>query len=97
MIKKLLLFTVFLAFTGYSFCSPPDSLASRKQAIVIDRLTSAINFDGIPDEDAWKEMKPLKMTMHSPVFGKEPTEATDVRITYDDKNLYIGAWVYFRD
>jgi len=37
------------------------------------------------------------MTMHSPVFGKDPTEATDVRIAYDDNYLYVGAWLYYKD
>ncbi|HNY15494.1 MAG TPA: DUF5916 domain-containing protein, partial [Bacteroidales bacterium] len=95
--RRLLLFTVFLALTGYSLNSQSDSLASRKQALIIDRLSSSINFDGIPDEDAWKGIPPVRMTMHSPVFGKEPTETSDVRITYDDKYLYAGAWVCFRD
>ena len=35
--------------------------------------------------------------MHSPVFGREPTENTDVRIAYDDKFLYAGARLYYRD
>jgi hypothetical protein len=39
----------------------------------------------------------MKMIMHSPVFGKEPSENTDVRIAYDDKNLYVGAWLCYED
>ena len=65
--RRLLLFTVFLALTGNSLYSQSDSLASRKQAIIIDRLSSSINFDGIPDEEAWKGIHPVRMTMYSPV------------------------------
>jgi hypothetical protein len=37
------------------------------------------------------------MTMYQPVFGKEPTEETDVRIGYDDNYLYVGGRMYFKD
>ena len=37
------------------------------------------------------------MTMHSPVFGKQPTEKSDIRIVYDEKFIYIGAWLYYDD
>ncbi len=35
--------------------------------------------------------------MHAPVFGKEPSEKTDVRIAYDDKYMYAGAILYYKD
>jgi hypothetical protein len=75
----------------------PDSTSSDKQAVIINRLTQSINFDGVPNEEAWIPVTPLKMTMHSPVFGKEPTEKTDVRIAYDDRYLYVGAILYYQN
>jgi hypothetical protein len=65
--------------------------------MIINRLTQPVNFDGIPDEEAWKTILPLKMTMYQPVFGKVPTEETDVRIGYDDQYLYVGGRMYFKD
>ena len=50
-----------------------------KNALLIDRLTLPVIFDGIPDEEAWKVIEPLNFIMHSPVFGKDPTEKTDTR------------------
>jgi hypothetical protein len=79
-----------------SYCQT-DSSAIRTNAILINKLNSEIKFDGIPDEEAWSTVSFMKMIMHSPVFGKEPTENTDVRIAYDDNNLYVGAWLYYKD
>jgi len=74
-----------------------DQMSSRKKPLVIERITGPIDFNGVPDEDAWKGSGPLQLTMHSPIFGKEPTEKSDIRIAYDDKYLYVGAWVYYAD
>jgi hypothetical protein len=68
-----------------------------KNAPVIERLTLPVNFDGIPDDETWKTIKPFSLIMHSPVFGKDPTEATDVRFGYDDKYLYCAARLMYKD
>ena len=64
---------------------------------MITKFSQSIVFDGVPDEEAWKEINPVKLTMHAPVFGREPSEKTDVRIAYDDKYLYAGAKLYYKD
>ena len=69
--------------------------ASLKDALIIKRISLPLNFDGIPDEEAWKEVVPLNMIMHSPVFGKDPTEITDARIGFDDKYLYMASKQYY--
>jgi hypothetical protein len=88
---------ILLAFQNLSSYCQTDSSATPTNAILISKLNSAINFDGIPDEEAWNTINPLKMIMHSPVFGKEPTENTDVHIAYDDKYLYAGVLLYYKD
>jgi hypothetical protein len=88
----LVLFYSFSVLTGHA--EEPSGL---KDAVTISRIGKAINFDGIPDEKAWENVSPLKVVMHSPVFGKEPTEYTDVRIAYDEKYLYVGARLRYRD
>jgi len=65
--------------------------------VYISRLEGSIIFDGVPDEEAWQEIDPYPMVMHRPVFGKEPTEKTDVRVTYDERYVYIGASFYAKD
>jgi hypothetical protein len=94
--RCLLIITVILTLNTAIFCQP-DSSFSRKQAIVIERINGQIKFDGVPDEDAWNTIQPLKLIMYSPNFGKETTEETDVRIAYDNSNLYVGARIFYHD
>jgi len=92
-IRGLLLFLALsVSITGRS--GDPVSIG---EAVVISKIEKPVSFDGIPDEKAWESVIPLKMVMHSPVFGKDPTEITDARICYDDKYLYIGAHLRYKD
>jgi hypothetical protein len=68
-----------------------------QESVKIQRLTSAIEFDGIPDEAAWGDLELFPLTMHRPNFGNEPSEKNDVRIGYDDEFLWIGACLYMED
>ena len=86
-----------LFFGSVSLYSQTDSSSAGINALIIEKLNSAINFDGIPDEEAWAAVNQIKMIMHSPVFGKDPTEDTDIRIAYDEKYLYAGAWIHYKD
>ncbi|MBN2666029.1 MAG: carbohydrate binding family 9 domain-containing protein, partial [Bacteroidales bacterium] len=94
---KRILFLVIVLIPGFKLFCQQDSVLINKKPLVINELVLPLTFDGIPDEEAWNSVKPLKMTMYSPVFGKDPTEHTDVRIAYDDKYLYAGAWIYYQD
>jgi hypothetical protein len=94
---RYLVIILILVFSDFISQGQIDSSSSRKQALVINRMSSAIIFDGIPDDDAWKSVEPIKLIMFAPVFGKEPTEETDFRLAYDDKYLYAGAWLYYKD
>jgi hypothetical protein len=94
---KRILFLVIVFIPGVKLFCQQDSVLNNKKALVINELVQPLIFDGIPDEEAWNSVKPLKMIMYSPVFGKDPTEDTDVRIAYDDTYLYAGAWIYYKD
>lgn len=93
-IRTLLFLLIFFstAVSGQS-----DATRSLKQALIINRLSHPITFDGIPDEVTWQSVEPIKLIMYSPVFGKEPTEETDFRMAYDDKYLYAGIRIDFKD
>lgn len=97
LLKQSFALLILLVFQNISSYCQTDSSATRTNAILINKLNSEIKFDGIPDEEAWSTVSSMKMIMHSPVFGKEPTEKTDVRIAYDDKYLYAGAFLYYKD
>jgi hypothetical protein len=83
---------LLIIFLTPAFLPGQSEVSSNvNDAVMIRRLDHEVSFDGVPDEKAWEQLSPLKMVMHSPVYGKDPSEITDARIGYDDKYLYIGA------
>lgn len=55
------------------------------------RLTEAPSFDGLVTEALWETMEPATdFIQQEPNEGQPATERTEVRIGYDEKNLYIG-------
>ena len=54
-----------------------------------------IQLDGRIDEAAWESAIPITdFTQQEPVEGGTPSEATEIRVVYDEDNLYIGAIIY---
>ena len=92
----LLIIFIWIFDGRASWCQRGDRLDGDGR-LTIDRLTGQIDFDGIPSEDTWRTISPVNLIMHSPVFGNEPSEKSEVRITYDDNYLYIGAWLMYDD
>lgn len=93
---------IILAFSAFMLLSLPgfgqDPAASESlTTVTIKRLSGQIKFDGRPDEQAWQEISPFEMTMHAPVFGREPSERSDIRIAFDSKYLYVGASLFYED
>ncbi len=72
-------------------------LADTQAQMNITPLNGEINFDGKPDETAWQLVPEFNMIMHYPVFGNQPSELSDIRITYDKDFLWIGAILYYKD
>src|SRR5262245_39893092 len=51
-----------------------------------------LNIDGKLDDPAWQQATPhTTFTQRDPDEGKQATEATEVRVMYDDDSIYIGA------
>jgi hypothetical protein len=65
--------------------------------IKIEPLKSEIKFDGIPTEPAWKLSSEFPLTMHFPVYNNQPTENSEVYITFDDEYLWVGATLYYEN
>lgn len=70
---------------------------SAADPVNIKRVTGQITFDGKPDDQSWKEASSFKLTMHKPVFRADPSEESDIRITYDDQYLWVGASLFMKD
>ena len=81
-------------------CIASGAFAQPAGDFVIERVAAAPKIDGILDDEAWK-IAPLTITpdewvSYNPVRGdKMPAEyRTDVRITYDDRNVYVAFYCF---
>lgn len=75
----------------------PDDVAvpAAQRPLALPRLGSPVTFDGIPDDDAWQAIRALPVTMLWPTAGGTMTEATEIRVAYDDEALWASG--VFRD
>ena len=66
----------------------PDAIEYKAEAY---RTFQAIEIDGDLTESDWQNAKRLRQFVQmEPDEGKPMTEATDVRVLYDEKNIYFG-------
>ncbi len=63
----------------------------------IRKVTGKINFDGFCDEPPWDDLATIPMTMFKPNHGSQPTERSDIFVTFDDEFLYIGARLSYQN
>ncbi|WBO83196.1 DUF5916 domain-containing protein [Hymenobacter yonginensis] len=74
--------------------APPaatTTLAPKKQLQAV-RITDAIKLDGLLDEAVWQQAPvATQFIQNRPNPGPPEKHPTEVRILYDDANLYIGA------
>ncbi len=71
--------------------------AERPRAHAV-RASGPIQIDGVLDEPAWQNARVIDEFVQSkPVAGAAATERTEVRILYDDENLYLGAEMFDSD
>lgn len=68
-----------------------------EEAISVGPFTRAIEFDGMPEEEAWHDATLLPLTMHTPVFGQDPSEQSEVLLGYDDDYLYLAGRLFDAD
>ena len=84
-IRNIFLLFCLLAVNGVGFAK--DS----RPILRAHRISSAINFDGYLDEPAWQRAEPAThFKQREPENGEAATERTEIRILYDQNNLYIG-------
>ncbi|MCK4856036.1 MAG: hypothetical protein KAT31_17275, partial [Bacteroidales bacterium] len=79
---------IILFFLSATISSVSTFAVDSIPPVIIQRLQGEIVFDGMPDEPAWQQTESFPFVTHSPVFGNEPEERTEVRIMYDDKYVY---------
>jgi len=68
-----------------------------QEEIQIKPLNGALEFDGKVTEPAWKLSQQFPMKMHFPVYNNQPSEKSEVYITFDDTYLWIGAILHYEN
>jgi len=68
-----------------------------QETLTIQKIQGEFKFDGVVDDACWQNLQPLPMVMHTPVFGNQPTEKSEVMICYDNTYLYVGARLFDSD
>ncbi len=67
---------------------------SPKQVRAV-RVSSAPRIDGFLNDEQWKLAEPaIDFTQSDPDEGKPASEPTEIRVTYDDANLYFGCMFF---
>lgn len=72
-------------------------LLAAAAALLLTRLSSPITVDGVMNDEAWRTVEPLPLTMYLPVFGGQPSQRSEIRVAYDAQYVYIGGWFYDTD
>ncbi len=69
--------------------------APEEKTLTAVYIQSPIVIDGILDETEWSLAQPaVDFTQKEPREGQPATEPTEVRLLYDDENLYIGIYCF---
>ena len=76
---------------------PTSSATAPLVPLIAYRSSSAldISMDGRIEESVWQNAIPISdFTQQEPVEGGQPSERTEIRVIFDENNLYIGAIIY---
>ena len=85
----LAIFITALSFQGYS------QKKNEAFRLNIQRTTTPIIIDGVADDEAWKKTDVAKdFFMVLPMDTGKAIETSEIRMAYDDKNIYLVAIFY---
>jgi hypothetical protein len=95
--KRILLATA-LSCAPAALCAQTDPHAGHPPPVAnAVRTSSPIHVDGKLEEAAWATATPVtQFIQYDPEEGKPASEATEVRILFDDEALYVGARLHDR-
>ena len=82
--------------TAFSLGSQLDSASpDQEKTVTAIRIQQAIVIDGVLDEPQWELAEPVSdFTQQEPRMGEPASEVTEVRLLYDDQNLYVGFFCF---
>jgi hypothetical protein len=88
-LRAALLFFLWLAVGS------PFARAAEVRAV---RVKQGPKVDGLLSDPVWREASPFSgFRMVEPQPNQEPTERTEIRVLYDDTNLYLGVHCFDRE
>jgi hypothetical protein len=83
--------------TGATPAQLPQQNAGQRRILAV-RITDAIKIDGLLDEPIWSVAEAATdFRQETPTEGAPASEKTEVRVLYDDKNLYLGIRAFDAD
>ena len=83
-----------MKFIVFTLVLLAPTIVRSQDRITIQRIQDEFKFDGSVNDACWENIKPLQMVMHTPTFGNQPSEKSEVMICYDNTYLYIGARMF---
>lgn len=89
---KLIILLTFLIVA-----SMPETLLSQSPDKIIEayRIEEPPKIDGYLNDDVWQGIPATSdFVQHEPVSGIEPTYRTEMKIAYDEDNLYLAVMCY---
>jgi len=72
-------------------------MLTAQDVVTIQPNSGTVTFDGIPNEAFWQNAHQFKLVMHAPNFGAEPSEKSQVFLSYDNEFLWVGAFLEYKD
>lgn len=88
------IFRILLIILAFVAFQPTQAAKSKKQLRAI-RIDNKIVIDGKLNEAAWKEAPVASdFRTYSPTMGKVAHQRSEVRVIYDDRAVYIAAYLY---
>lgn len=89
---NLLLVTMALLAAASGFAAQQQKSVVKLQAV---RVEKGPQLDGILSDPVWTRAVPFSgFLMVEPEPGSEPTEKTELRVLYDESNLYLRIYCY---
>jgi len=72
-----------------------NNFSSKQKSFTVKYIQDFIKLDGILDEAIWEEAESANnFWEYFPVDSLQAMEQSDIKMLYDDKNLYIGITIY---
>ncbi|MBI5473191.1 MAG: carbohydrate binding family 9 domain-containing protein [Ignavibacteriae bacterium] len=88
--RSILIFVLGCALLPFAAIAGDGSKAVRAE-----RVSTAPHVDGFLNDDAWRRAQPaIAFTQRDPDEGRPASEPSEIRVLYDDSNVYFGCMFY---